>query len=156
MGTKYASILLAAALMMPAQGQSDLQSLSPGDRVGVLLRDRKYVQGRFRSWSPGRIDIVGRRQQESFKLSDVRTVTVQRKGSRWRAAGLGALIGFGAAFPFGAAPAGYITDQNDPSIKTRMGMGAGLGLFGAGIGAGIGALTGGSRNVTVYREARQR
>ena len=35
--------------------------------------------------------------------------------------------------------------------STRLGMGGGLGLFGAGIGAGLGTLAGGSRSDTIYR-----
>ncbi len=156
MGTKCC-LLLIAAQVLPAQDANweKLKSLTPGERVGVLLHDRKFIQGRFRSWSPERIDITRRQQQESLRLADVRSVTVRRQGSRWKSAGIGALIGFGAAFPFGAASAGYIADQNNPSVQTRMGMGAGFGLFGAGIGAGIGALIGGTRNVTVYRETRK-
>jgi hypothetical protein len=150
------ALIAAAQIVLPQDREwHALQRLTPGERVGVLLRDHKYVQGRFRSWSPEQIDIARGEQLHSLRLGDVRTVTVQRKGSRVKAAGIGALIGFGAAFPFGAASAGYITDRNNPSVQTRMGMGAGFGLFGGGIGAAIGALAGGTRNVTLYREARK-
>ena len=157
MGTKYCLLLIAAAQLMPAQDRDweKLQSLTPGERVGVVLRDRKYIEGRFRSWSPERIDIARGQREESLKIADVRSVTVRRKGSRLKGTGIGALIGFASAFPFGAASAGYIADQNNPSIQTRMGMGAGFGMFGAGIGAVIGALAGGTRQVTVYREGRR-
>ena len=155
---KQPLLLVAAAILASAQDTDSqkLQELAPGDRVGVLLRDNKYVEGRFRSWTPDRLEISRKSRDESLKLTDVQRVSVARKGSRMKSAGWGAVIGFGAAFPFGAASAGYLTDRNNPRFQTRMGVGAGFGLFGAGIGAAIGALGGGTDNVTLYRARRQR
>jgi hypothetical protein len=82
---------------------------------------------------------------------DVKRVWVEKTAPRWHAALIGAAVGFGVAFPIGAASAGYIADQNNPRLRTRMGFGAGFGLFGAGIGAGIGALAGGTKDVLIYR-----
>ena len=157
MKQKSLILFIAAAAYASAQDADwqKLQSLTPGDRVGVLLRDSKYIGGRFRSWSADRLDIARKSREETLKFTDVQRVNVARKGSRAKSAAWGALIGFGAAFPFGAASAGYLTDQNNPRFQTRMGMGAGFGLFGAGIGAAIGALAGGTDRVTVYRARRQ-
>ena len=149
-------LLIAAALCAIAQETDweNLQRLKFGERVGVLLRDNKYIEGRFRSWAPDRLDIERGTRHESLKSADVRRVSVLTKGSRAKSAGIGAVIGFGATFPFGVASAGYLTDQNNPRFQTRMGMGAGFGLIGAGIGAAIGALAGGTDNIVLYRAGR--
>jgi hypothetical protein len=150
-------LLLTAVLPAIAQeaGWDKLQTVEQGKRVAVLLRDNKYIEGRFRAWQPDRLDIERRNRTESLKSADVRRVSIRTKGSRAKSAVLGAVIAFGAAFPFGAASAGYLTDQNNPRFQTRLGMGAGFGLFGASIGAAIGALAGGTKNVVVYRAGRQ-
>ena len=88
---------------------------------------------------------------EQIPRQDVSAVRVEKRGSRKKAALWGGIIGFGIAFPIGAAAAGSLTDRNNPPASTRMGMGAGLGLFGCGIGAGLGALAGGTHSVTIYR-----
>jgi hypothetical protein len=129
----------------------EVASLPPGDRIRVIQKDGRIVEGSFQSVSSESLLLSSRKQIRSVSLAAVRQVSSRRRASRWKAVGIGAAIGFAIAFPIGAASAGYVTDRNNPSVGTRVGFGAGLGLFGAGIGAGIGALTGGSRYQTVYR-----
>ena len=80
---------------------------------------------------------------------------IREKRSRWRGALIGSLSGFAAGFVAGASKAGYLADRNNPPASLRFGMGAGLGLYAAGIGAPIGALAGGSKSTTVYRSEKQ-
>lgn len=145
-------ILLAASAIAQDSDWQTLQSLHADARVSVVMRDGKLVQGRFASWSPEAIGVASNRGVRTLRAGDVRRVTVQQKSSRWKGAMVGALVGFGIGFPFGAAFAGHITDRNSPGFVTRTGMGAGFGMFTAGIAAPIGALTGGKKQVTVYRD----
>ena len=141
--------LLTASAALP--DWRTLEYLQPDARVTALLREGKYVTGQFRSWSPEGIEIASKKGIRILGAEDVRRVWVEQKGSRWKGALTGALIGFGVAFPFGVGFAGYITDRNNPGFATRAGMGTGFGMFGAGIGAPFGALAGGKKNVTIYR-----
>ena len=148
------SLLAMSVIAQPAASESDwtiLQSLDPDSRISVLLPDGDFIDGRFKAWSPGAIEIASKRRVQTFRVEDVRRVTVRQKSSRWKGTLIGALIGFGVAFPIGAASAGYIMDRNDPGFAGRAVMGAGVGMFGAGIGAPIGALTGGHKHALVYR-----
>ena len=141
--------LLTAPAALP--DWKDLESLHPDARVTALLQDGKYVTGQFRKWSPEGIEIASKKGNLALGTEDVRRLSVEQKSSRWKGALIGALIGFGVAFPFGAGFAGYITDRNNPGFGTRAGMGTGFGMFGAGIGAPLGALGSGKKNVTIYR-----
>ena len=148
-------LVFAALLCVPLWGQDPawdrVAKLATGERIQVLQRDGNTLDGQFRGLSPDRLNIAVRNQVRSILLDSIKQVSVRRKASRWKATGIGAAIGFGIAFPIGASSAGYLTDQNNPSIVTRARFGAGLGLFGAGIGAGLGALASGSHFDTVYR-----
>lgn len=153
------AIALLVALQTVAQtGDWDnVRQLTPGQQIAIHTRSHEVVEGRFTKWSDASIDVTRGKRIQSFALADIRKVQVEQKASRWKAAMWGAVAGFAVVFPCGAARAGYITDRNNPSTSTRIGVGAGLGMFGAGIGAGIGALAGGHKYVTFYqaREKRQ-
>lgn len=151
----YAAVSLLAMFTCAEKARSEsdwtvLQALQPGARVSVLLQDGKYVDGRFEAWSPDAIDVAAKRGVQTIRSDDARRVTVQEKRSRWRGALIGGLIGFGVGFAVGAASAGYIMDRNDPGFSGRAGIGAGIGMFSAGIGAPIGALTGARKQVLIY------
>ena len=158
MRTLTAAIWLIALPVAPAFSQSPtqtsnwdaLKSLSENSRIGVVLKDGKYADGRFRSWSPDAITISGGRGPQTLRAENIRRVQTRQKASRWTGALVGALVGLAIAFPIGASTAGYLTDRNDPTLGHRVGMGLGIGMFGAGIGAPLGALAGGSKSVTVY------
>ena len=141
--------LLTASTALP--DWRALESLHPDARVTALLQDGKYVTGQFRAWSPEGIEIASKKGTRTLGAEEVRRLSVEQKGSRWKGALIGALIGFGVAFPFGVGFAGQISDRNNPGFAMRAGMGTGFGMFGAGIGAPLGALGGGKKNVTIYR-----
>jgi hypothetical protein len=145
-----AALLTGPLCAQPADWEK-LRELAPDQRVSALTHDNKYIEGRFRSWSAEGLQVYANRREEWVKEPDVKRVWVRKKAPRWRSALIGAAVGFGATFAFGAAKAGYIADQNNPRFGTRMGVGAAFGLFGAGIGAGIGALAGGTKNELIYR-----
>ena len=152
------ALALAAALLgtlAHAQTWDRLRDLAPEQRISVRARDGSWTEGRFRSWSPAALEVGTKESVRQFTLADTDRVIASSKGSLWKTALIGAGVGFGVAFPFGAASAGYVTDQNNPSVKTRIGMGAGFGLFGAGIGSALGALAGGTRQTTVYRREKR-
>jgi hypothetical protein len=148
-------IVLAALVCIPCWGQDQswnrVAKLSPGDPIQVVQKDGHTVDGRFQSLSPESLTLENDNQASSLAIASIKQVSARRKGSRWKAAGIGAAVGFGIGFPIGAASAGYLTDRNSPKFSLRAGVGASLGLFGAGIGSGIGALAGGSRYETIYR-----
>lgn len=124
-----------------------IKTVKPGTTIDVLLRDGKSAQGKLRSWSPNTIELENTRV---LVMEDVRRVRVKQKTSRWKGAMWGAIAGFAIAFPIGAANAGFIADRNSPGFGTRVAVGSGLGIYGAGIGAPIGALVSGSKRVTLY------
>ena len=153
------TLLLSIALIHAPAQQSDwgrLRELQPGQKVVVLTTDGKFAEGPWQTWSENGLGIQKRNRSHSIPMNTVRRVSVQQKGSRMRSALIGAAVGFGVAFPFGAAWAGYIVDRNSPPLSTRLGLGAGVGMFGAGIGAAIGALAGGTKNVVVYETDKRR
>ena len=143
-------ILLAAALGIDAQSSDweKLQELAPHQRISMRMRDGSWVSGRFGLWDPSAIEMTNGRR---ISRAETERVVARTKGSRWKAALVGAAVGFAIPFPFGVAKAGFLTDQNNPRVGTRLGVGAGLGLLGAGIGSAIGAVTGGTRDATVFR-----
>jgi hypothetical protein len=140
--------MLVTAAVSTAQDTQGLQQLRPGDRIGVVLRDGKSVRGRFEALDGTRLQF---QKRDALLLADVKQVRVQRKASRWRAAGWGALIGFGIGFAIAAPHAGFISDRNDPPLSTTVGIGTGFGMFTGGIGAALGALAGGSKDELIYR-----
>jgi hypothetical protein len=135
---------------------SALRQVAPGERIVVTTRARDVVEGRLADWNGNRLEITKGRAIRVFDLADLTRVQVREPGSRRRSALWGALIGFVPTFVCGVANAGYITDRNNPKFGLRMAVGGWSGLFGGGIGAAIGALSGGSRNVTVYQAPRPR
>jgi hypothetical protein len=150
--------LLAAATLDVCAQSADWQSLrelQPNQRITIRTVDGKSIDGLFRSWSLTAIEILDKETVRTLRLADTDRVIAKRKGSRWKSALIGAAVGFGLAFPIGAAKAGYFADQNNPSLGTRAGIGGGFGLIGGGIGAAIGALGGGTKHTTIYRAAER-
>ena len=147
----WAQTSFDARLPEPAQSWRRVAALSPGDVISVVPKDGPVVEGRYQSISPESLMVESKLQIRSLPLDSIKQVSVRRKASRAKTAGIAAAVGFGVAFPIGAASAGYLSDQNNPSFSTRAGTGVGMGLFGAAIAGGVGALAGGSRFETVYR-----
>jgi hypothetical protein len=104
-----------------------VRDLPRDERLIVTLRDGRSIEGTLHAWSAEGIDIRQKNGEvRSADRSAVLRVGARRKGSRAKAALWGTLIGFGIAFPIGAASAGYLADQNNPSIGTRAGYGGGV------------------------------
>jgi hypothetical protein len=137
-----------------AEKASWLQPATTGSKAKarITLRQGRVLTGAYNAYGTDELSFIGADGTSStVNRADVCRVVILHQRSRWKGALWGAAAGFVAAFPAGALSAGYLTDRNNPSASLRMGVGATLGLFGAGIGAGIGTLAGGSRNETVYR-----
>ena len=151
------AVLLALAQLCGQSGPpAALARLRPGDRIGVLTRDGKHIRGTFEQATAASLTIARKQRTEQWSLAEVESVRRIEETSRARSAMWSALVGFGLVFPTGAANAGYLTDRNNPPFTTRVGMGAGLGMYGAGIGAAIGVLAGGSKDVLVYRAPQRK
>jgi hypothetical protein len=145
------ALSVTAVLSAQTADWGRIGTVAPGQRITIETQDQKFVDGRFKSWSPDGIEILRGKRVASLAAPDVRRVSVHQKASRWKGAMWGAIFGFAALFPCGAASAGYVADTNNPRFGTRMEIGAAAGMFGAGIGAAIGALAGGTKSVTIYR-----
>jgi hypothetical protein len=150
----FASILvcaLALALTPSALAQSkgargdwsDVQALSPGEKIVVRTKDGDRLTGRFDSASDLLINFTHDGKKVSLTRESIRRVQINRGKSRLNGALLGAAIGGGG----GAAAGGWVYSQGDfNSVVVH-----GSALVGAGIGAGIGAALGkGNKNETVY------
>jgi len=148
-------VILAALVCIPGWGQdrtwNRVSNLSAGTPIRVVQKDGHAAEGKFQVLTPESLTLESRNQVRSITLVSIRQVSVRRKASRWKAAGIGGAVGFGIAFPIGAASTGYLTDQNGPTFLTRAETGAMVGLIGAGIGGSIAAIVGGSSHETVYR-----
>jgi hypothetical protein len=148
-------VLLLGTLCAAQESHSDWTSLGnlPQDaKVRIIRPGGTDVTGLFRGWTPDAVTLAkGKDKSLSLERKDVRRAYRIEKGSRVRSALWGAVAGFVPGFVLGAAGAGYIADQNNPSTGTRMEAGLAVGGFGAGIGAGLGALAGGTRSTLIYK-----
>jgi hypothetical protein len=144
---KTMMLMLCAAVSMLAAGENDwgnLQSLKPGDRVGVIQTNQKRVEGRFQSFSDSGITLQD--GVATIAKADVVRVYHRPRTRRLVRTVIGAGIG---------TVAGIITYEtagdrfrNEGTLTAADGF-AWIG-GGAGLGAGIGAATGGGYR-TVYR-----
>ncbi len=129
----FPTIVLAALVCLPGWGQDQswnrVVKLSPADPIQVLQKDGHTVDEKFQSLSPESLTLENRKQASSLALTSNKQVSVRRKASRWKAAGIGAAVGFGVGFPIGAASAGYLRDRNSPKFSLRAGFGTSIGLL---------------------------
>ncbi len=124
---------------------TSLESLRPGDRVGVIQANQKRIEGRFQSVSNSQItlDTGG-----SVSIAKADVVRVYRRGLSRRKK---ILIGAAAGLAAGAIiAAGLAQGSNHEGFFSYGGSTALSVAGGAGAGAGIGALTG-SGYKTIYR-----
>jgi hypothetical protein len=143
-----APAILIAVLTLPLFGAdkalwSNLGSLKPGDRIGIVRSDQTHIEGRFESFTASAI-AVRTDQVVTVANNDVVRVYRRPRISRpWRAL-IGGAIGVAA---------GVLLDQTVGTFFRNEGHDVASGAWiagGAGIGAGIGALTGGGSS-TVYQ-----
>jgi hypothetical protein len=140
--------ILIAVLTLPVFGGdrslwSNLGSLKPGDRIGIVRSDQTHIEGRFESFTSSSISL---RTGQPVTVASADVVRVYRRPriSRPIRALIGGAIGVAA---------GVLLDQTVGTYFRNEGHDVATGAWiagGAGIGAGIGALTGGGSQ-TVYQ-----
>jgi hypothetical protein len=135
-------LISCTALAADTTQWSNLQTLHPGDRIGIIQSNQKQVEGRFTRVGGSEITIDAGREITLIQNQVVRVYKRPRlTRSTW------VLVGAGLGLIAGAiinATAGERFRNEGGDIT------AGALLGGAGIGAGIAALSGGG-NKTVYQ-----
>jgi hypothetical protein len=122
-----------------------LQTLSPGQKIVVRLKDGDRLTGRFDSVTDLLINFTDGRRKVSLTRESVQRVQLDRGNSRGKGALFGAAVGAGAGFAFGSII--YFPFRDD-MVGATVPASAALGAM---IGAGVGAATGkGNKNETVY------
>jgi hypothetical protein len=146
------ALILAAAIAAPAlAGDSSLWSnlgtLKPGQRIGIIQSDSKRMEGRFETFTDLSISLRGDHEIILPKEHVIRVYRRPRTRRTIRTV-IGAAIG---------AVAGAILTGTVGARFRNEGLDLPAGPFiggGAGIGAGIGALTGGGYQTVYQRSAR--
>ena len=115
-----------------AQNWDSLGTLHPGDKVRVSLKAGAPVNGEFQSFTPQQVQVGA---VTALKQDVLRVDRYRNKGGRGKRAAIGALLGFGGGFAFGAAVGGRKT----PGCVSRGEAGAVIGGVGATVGAAVGA-----------------
>jgi hypothetical protein len=133
------ALALICALATAVEALRDWQSLAQlrsGDRIRLSLKTRR-VDGAFQHWSPEEVTLgtVSARREEVLKVERYRPGA----WGRGKKAAVGAAIGFGGGFAFGAAVDGCNPNTFDP-ICGRGKVGAVFGAVFAIVGAGVGAV----------------
>lgn len=120
-----------------------LDSLRPGEKVGVIQSNQKRIEGRFQRATESNITIRAD-QEVTVAKTDVVRVYRHSGGSRTKRVLIGTAIGVAAGgILYGTVGERFRNEGQDVSAGLWIG-------GGAGIGAGIGALLGG-HDQTVYR-----
>jgi len=127
---------------MAAQGQDrrewqSLTLLNVGDTILLSLKAGP-VKGAFQSWTPQQVMAgkVTAQREDVLKIERYR----QSGWGRGKTAAVGALIGLGAGFAFGAAATGSCGSATWGPCIGRVGGGVLVSGLGAAVGGGIGAL----------------
>ena len=135
---------LAPVFAMDPSQWTNVQTLSPGDRVGVVQMNRKRIEGRFQGSTDSAITIQA---DHEVSIPKTEVVRVYKRGrmTRTTRAAIGAAAGV-AAGAILSATAGdrFRNEGQDPQTAAWI-------AGGAGIGAAVGALTGSG-----YREIYRR
>jgi len=147
----FMTVVLLCALGTAANGQDprDWQSLAQlqaGDKIRLSMKTGP-VDGAFRNWTPQQVTagtVTARRE-------DVVKIERYRKGGWGRGthAAIGAAVGFGGGFAFGAAVGGCRPNEF-LCFGNRGTWGAAVGGVGLVVGAGIGALIPGHHKDLIY------
>lgn len=148
MKQRIVAMLLAAVIAVPAFAADDqnwghLNSLKSGQRIGVVQKDGKRVEGTFTAVTDADISIAAGQIVKVPKDNVVRVYRRPRLTRVWHIA-----IGAGAGIALGAVLNGTVgqyfrNEGHDTSPAVWIGAGAAL-------GAGLGAASGGG-DQTLYR-----
>ena len=145
---RIAAILLAAVVAAPAfaadnQNWGHLNTVKTGQRIGVIQKDGKRVEGTFAAITDSEISVQSAQIVKVPKENVVRVYSRPRLSRTWHVA-----IGAGAGLALGAVLNGTVgqyfrNEGHDTSPAVWLGAGAAL-------GAGLGAASGGGDH-TLYR-----
>jgi hypothetical protein len=146
----FFAVALAPATALARQTQtrgdwSDVQALSPGEKISVKTKDGDRLDGRFESASDILIIFERRGRKVSLARDSIHLVQLDRGKSRKKGLLWGIAIGAGVGFAVGGAlyfP--HRDDLVDTTVPATTALGAGIG---AAIGGGLGK---GNKNETVY------
>jgi hypothetical protein len=126
---------------------TNLNSLRPGDMIGVIQSNQKRIEGRFQNATESSITI---RADQEITMARPEVIRVYRHSGRSRTikVAIGTAIGIAAgAILNGTLGARFRNEGGDVSEGVWIG-------GTAGIGAGIGALTGGHYETVYQRSSR--
>ena len=146
--SRFLASSLLVAFAWPGWAADDskwtgVQSLRPGDRIGIIQSNQKRVEGEFRNATESSVTIQADRET-TIAQDDVIRVYRRPHVSRSMRALIGGAVGLaGGAVVNATAGERFRNEGGDIT--------AGALLGGAAIGAGIGAITGGGYK-TVYRK----
>jgi hypothetical protein len=121
----------------------NLQKLSPGDDIRVVLNDMKYYGGQFQQVTNSRLTVRLAKNEKSFAKEDVLRVSVKGGSHRLRNAAIGLGVGMGLGLAIAAK------DRNDSEAQ-NLDLAFGVPLLGV-AGAGVGALLPSTAWRDVYR-----
>ena len=99
----WAQVSFDARAPEPAQRWRRVAALSPGDVISVVPKDGPVVEGRYQSISPESLVVESKKQVRSMPLDSIKQVSVRRKASRAKAAGIGGGCGIRRS-PFRSEP----------------------------------------------------
>jgi len=115
---------------------ANLNPLSAGQEIRVVLNDAKSYQGRFESVSQDTLILRLEAGEQSFERKTVLRVSAKAGSHRLRNALLGGLIGVAAGAGIGAAAGSKSSSFTGFNEAIGAGVGAVIGL-GAGVGVGV-------------------
>jgi hypothetical protein len=152
--TYWVGLFLSLAILAPASALAagpkrevakwdNLQRLSPGDDIRVVLNDKKSYRAKFQQATEDRLTVRLATGEQSFAKEDILRVSVKGGSHRLQNAAIGLGIGVGLGLAIAAK------DSNDSEAQ-NIDLAFGVPLAGAG-GAAVGALLPSSGWREVYR-----
>lgn len=98
-----APALQAAGAKPDSANWDNLKTVTPGERIQIVLNDVKSYQGEFQTVSDEAIVVRLETGDQTFARQNVLRVSTKGESHRWRNAGIGAAVGAGAGLGIGAA-----------------------------------------------------
>jgi hypothetical protein len=142
-------LLLSPLALLCAFGQQTdwdkVAALPAGTKIQLVMRDYQSLEGALSQVSAEGLTLTRKKDSLQVARSDVRRLWIFGKGSRANKVVLAALIGFGAACPFGWAFGA------EGGGTTKIGYCAAFGSVAGAVAGGIAGATPGRRRTLVYR-----